>query len=117
MLSQTESWTEESETDSGSADEAEDIGGGPDFLGGGRVTYNPPRLCRLVSAASATSFRWSRAGWSESGSRCENGTGDGYGGISGTAERALQAGWVKVSRRHCGTEARQGTKWVPCKEL
>ncbi|CAM9497448.1 unnamed protein product [Hapterophycus canaliculatus] len=108
MLSYTESWTEESDSDSssnsGSAGDL-DQGGGPAFLGGGRVTFKPPRLCRLDGAASVPSFRSPLARRSEPGPCCEDAGGNGGGGCCGgaaaAAERALEAKWVKLSRDYC----------------
>lgn len=81
MVSQTESWADESDS---SADEGEDS-----FLGGGRVTYRPPRLCRIVRADRVTSFEDFDAARSRSGPCCEGG---------GGRLEGLQEDWVKVSR-------------------
>eukprot|EP00903_Cladosiphon_okamuranus_P018060 g16621.t1 len=89
MLSQTESWAEESDS---SSDEEQ---GQDTFLGGGRVTYRPPRLCRIFSAEldRITSFEDFYATQLKSRSRpCCEGVGGG-----GRLE-AVQAKWVKVSR-------------------
>lgn len=95
MLSQTESWAEESDS---SSDEGEDEGQGA-FFGGGRVMYRPPRLCRIVSAKleRVTSFEIFQAAQSQSrsGPCCEGG-GCGGGGRGGRLE-AVQADWVKLS--------------------
>lgn len=105
MLSQTESWAEESDS---SADEGEDA-----FLRGVRVTYRPPRLCRIVSAARVTSFEHFDESQSRSPSFC-----DGRGG--GGSSDALQADWVNVSRcwsaagQQAGMTSRHDVHmWVP----
>lgn len=98
MLSQTEPWAEESDS---SADEDE---GGDAFLGGGRVTYRPPRLCRVVSAERITSFEDFDAAQSKPGA-CYEGRGGG-GNL-----KALQADWVKVSR--CWSATRQQPEITP----
>lgn len=96
MLSQTESWAEESDS---SADEGEDA-----FLGGGRVTYRPPRLCRIVSAERVTSFEDFQVEHSRSGPGCE-----GRGG--GGSLEGFQADWVNVS--HCSSAAGQQPEMAP----
>ena len=99
MLSQTESWAEESDS---SADEGQ--GQGDDaFLGGGRVTYRPPRLCRIVSTERVTSFEdYHAAHQSRSAPCCEGGGGGGSGGES---LEAPQADWVKVEVSRCWSAA------------
>lgn len=84
MLSQTEFWAEEYDS---SGDEGEDA-----FLGGGRVTHRPPRLCRVVSTERVTSFEDFDAAQSRTGPCCGGGSG------SGGSSEAPQADWVKVLR-------------------
>lgn len=100
MLSQTESWAEDSDdSSSSSAGEGGGGGGGREdaFLGGGRVSHRPPRLCRIVSSAKVRPYEEALLGAVQSrrlGSCCDIGDGGGGGGDWG----ALGGDWVHVSR-------------------
>jgi len=85
MLSQTESWAE----DSDSSADGEDA-----FLGGGRVTYRPPRLCRVVGASRVRSFEDFQAARSREESKPSR---DDCGGRGAGDGGALEADWVNVS--------------------
>eukprot|EP00752_Nemacystus_decipiens_P004163 g3807.t2 len=97
MLSPTESWAEESDS---SADEGEREDA---LLGGGRVAYRPPRLCRVVSAERVTSFEDFCAAQPKSGPCCEGGAGNG----GGRSLETLQADWVKVEVSRWASSAEQ----------
>lgn len=100
MVSQTESWAE----DSDSSADGEDA-----LLGGGRVTYRPPRLCRIVSVSRVRSLKAFQAERAQGQGESEPGREDGGGALAlGGDGGAVEADWVNVSRRiGCCTAGKQ----------
>lgn len=85
MLSQTESWAEDSDSSSAEEGARQDS-----FLGGGIFTYRPPRLCRIVNSAKVKPYEAFHAAQSKLASS--------WCGGGGRAGGALGGDWVDVSQ-------------------